>query len=274
MQINCGRAKLEDCGVCGDPLSQTPGANVNGGKYGTGTIVRTYKEGDLIHTKTEVTANDMGWFEFAICSLDDKPHANESCFVPLKVVDVARHPNGFPKPEYKWKLFKADGAGVFDIKLELPLNFTCDHCTLRSLWNCGNNHGCEVNGKCGIGFGPNQVKFYACADISITSHGNPPNSTTTPRRTVNVIGQGLSGHVNAHNPAIATNAGTGAAAGSQAALEDRMNFLTARIDTMANIFGDIMTFMRALDAKMGRNKQKMEQTKTERPKDGTNQRWN
>jgi len=57
MQINCGRAKLEDCGVCGDPLSQTPGANVNGRKYGTGTIVRTYKAGDVTTMAVRLTVN-------------------------------------------------------------------------------------------------------------------------------------------------------------------------------------------------------------------------
>merc|ERR1712200_95670 len=187
-EINCGRTRLEDCGVCGDPLSQNPGDNVNGGKYGTGTIVRTYLEGDLIKTQTQVTANHAGWFEFAICSLDDKPQAVESCFVPLKVWDVSRHANGFKNPETKWVLLKSDGAGLFDIELELPVGFTCDHCVIRSMWNCGNDWGCEDNGKCCLGCGPTQEKFYACADISITSSGGrpvtrPATTPTTPKVT-------------------------------------------------------------------------------------------
>ena len=46
-QVNCGRVALEDCGVCGDPLSQNPGDNTLGGRYGSGIIVETYKEGDV-----------------------------------------------------------------------------------------------------------------------------------------------------------------------------------------------------------------------------------
>ena len=38
---------MEKCGVCGDPLSENPGANTLGGKYGSGTIVKTYGMGKV-----------------------------------------------------------------------------------------------------------------------------------------------------------------------------------------------------------------------------------
>ena len=61
----------------------------------------------------------------------------------------------------------------------------------------------------------------------------------------NPLALGPSGHVNPLNPGIATNAGTGATTGSQAALVDQLDLMTARIDQMATMFDNMMTFMTA-----------------------------
>ena len=81
----------------------------------------------------------MGWYEFSLCEIKDGKPAVESCFKPLEQLDADRHPKGFKNPTTKWELLKADGAGDFTIKLQLPKGFTCDHCVLRSLWNAGEN---------------------------------------------------------------------------------------------------------------------------------------
>ena len=35
----------------------------------------------------------------------------------------------------------------------------------------GNDWGCDAGGVCGMGRGPNQEKFYSCADVAITNSG-------------------------------------------------------------------------------------------------------
>ena len=57
------------------------------------------------------------------------------------------------------------------------MNF-CIVITSLSVFFPGNDWGC-TNGKCGLGFGPTQEKFYACSDISITKKGRPLPGLTT-----------------------------------------------------------------------------------------------
>lgn len=184
-QVTCGRVEVEKCGVCGDPLSQNPGDNMLGGKYGSGTIVKTYKMGQVIRTKSKITANHAGWFEFALCEIKNNQPATEACLRPLVSTSVERRPKYAERPETKWELFMADGLGEFDVDIQLPAGFTCDHCVLRWLWNCGNDYACDSSGKCAIGLGPKQEKFYSCADIAITETGasKPTKKPTTTKTT-------------------------------------------------------------------------------------------
>ena len=94
-----------------------------------------------MRTKTRVTANHMGWFEFSLCVIKDGKPATENCFVPLISKDVARRPVGFKRPKTKWQLSAKDGTGEFDIEVQLPPTVTCQHCVLRMFWNCGNFYG-------------------------------------------------------------------------------------------------------------------------------------
>jgi len=182
--MGCGHVRYEECGVCGDPLHQNPGANQLGGKYGTGLIVATYYAGSRILTKTKVTTNHYGWFEWSICRLNGNQPATEDCFQPLISLDVNRRPTGFPHPERKWELRKSDGLGEFDAEIQLPKGFVCEHCVLRWFWNGGNDWGCDENGGlCGMGRGPTQEKFWTCADIAILPNGNPPQKSTTTTTT-------------------------------------------------------------------------------------------
>ena len=52
-EVFCGgqhqSPNVDNCGVCGDPLSlPKPRPNENGGKWGTGTITKTYYQGSVI----------------------------------------------------------------------------------------------------------------------------------------------------------------------------------------------------------------------------------
>lgn len=172
--VGCGRVRTEECGVCGDPLGQNPGANQLGGLYGTGLIVATYQSGDRIITKTKVTANHQGWFEWSICRLNGNSPATEACFQPLISLDVSRRPSGETRPETKWELRRTDGLKEEEAEIQLPYGFTCEHCVLRYFWKAGNDWGCDDDGTCGMGRGPEQEKFYSCADIAITPNGNAP----------------------------------------------------------------------------------------------------
>ena len=59
-------------------------------------------------------------------------------------------------------------ARVYDFKIELPQDIDCEQCILQWTYVAGNNWGCESNGECCSGCGP-QEWFRACSDIKITS---------------------------------------------------------------------------------------------------------
>jgi len=171
-KVGCGRVSRKECGVCGDFLDQSIGEHTIGGKYGTGTIVKTYKVGQVIQAKVRVMQNYGGYFEFSICKIrrDRLRSEKEKCFRPLINLQVNRRPKQFDNPKTKWELRGKDGAKALVIDLQLPARFRCRHCTLRWIYNCGNDYGCS-QGKCGRGFGPRQEKYYSCADIAITKAG-------------------------------------------------------------------------------------------------------
>lgn len=53
------------CGICGDNYADPrPRANENTGFYGTGHIVEVYNQGSVIHVKTLLTANHVGYFQY------------------------------------------------------------------------------------------------------------------------------------------------------------------------------------------------------------------
>ena len=58
-----------------------PRSNENGGAYGQGVIVRSYRTGSNIDISVELTANHKGFFEFRLCPLDEQtaPETDE-CF--------------------------------------------------------------------------------------------------------------------------------------------------------------------------------------------------
>ena len=178
-ELNCGGFNVQwstnkgKCGVCGDAHHLKPGKALytHPGKYATGTITKTYREGQEIKVVVDVTSNHQGYFTFSVGDIGSPPITQE------KLSYVLRQPNG----DTKWKI-NSHGNDVFTIRLRLPRGLTCDHCVLQWWWRVGNNWGCDGKRDCGMGKGP-QETFVNCADIRITkSDGSvpPPPAPTRP----------------------------------------------------------------------------------------------
>ncbi|XP_037798593.1 uncharacterized protein LOC119593702 isoform X1 [Penaeus monodon] len=147
------------CGICGDAWDENPRPHEAGGKYATGTIVRTYTEGQTITVRVDLTTNHRGHFEFRIC-----PNNNPSVEASQTCLD--EHP-----------LFKADGSGFEHdistsgeqaVQLQLPRGLTCTHCVMQWRWVTGNKWGYCEDGTEAVGCGP-QEEFRACADVAVVA---------------------------------------------------------------------------------------------------------
>lgn len=163
------------CGICGDAWDEDPRPHEAGGKYATGTIVRTYTEGQTITVRVDITSNHRGHFEFRIC-----PNNNPS--VEASQTCLNNHP-----------LFKADGSGFehkisthngeHAVRLKLPRGLTCTQCVMQWRYVAGNNWGYCEDGSGAVGCGP-QEEFRACADVAVvaqptwTSEGFTANAST------------------------------------------------------------------------------------------------
>ncbi|XP_034936365.1 uncharacterized protein [Chelonus insularis] len=147
------------CGVCGDNYSnKQPRSNENGGRYGTGTIVKSYQEGQQFDVIVNLSVNHRGYFEFALCPLKGKNDIEtEECFAkyPLKLASG--------KEAYN---LTSGRSGYYKIKLQLPKGLTCEQCSLRWNYKTGNAWGTCGDGKGATGCG-NQETFRTCSDISI-----------------------------------------------------------------------------------------------------------
>jgi len=174
-EFNCGGYGTQwdinhgKCGICGDPWNG-PKKMETPGRFATGTIVETYKEGQVMDVEIQVTTNHHGWFEFRICENNDiDKDKDQSCF--------DKHLLEFEGGGTRIKI--EGGAGLFKYRLRLPKGVTCEQCILQWHWNCASNWGCDKDtGKCCQGCGP-QETFWGCSDIKIVA-GNP-NATTTNR---------------------------------------------------------------------------------------------
>ena len=70
------------CGICGDPWFPKPREHeAPGGKFATGTIVRSYTEGQTIQATIEVTQNHAGYFTFKVCANNNfNQDPTQECF--------------------------------------------------------------------------------------------------------------------------------------------------------------------------------------------------
>ncbi|CAG5125719.1 unnamed protein product [Candidula unifasciata] len=136
------------CGVCGDPFDGRRD-NEAGGKYATGVITRTYRQGQNVTFQVDLTANHKGYFEFKICPTNDpKKQETQECFDPYPPDNALR-----------------------SISVTLPKDLTCEFCVLQFRYHAGNSWGTDPDGKSCIGCG-NQEEFYGCSDIRILPHSS------------------------------------------------------------------------------------------------------
>ncbi|XP_061174101.1 uncharacterized protein LOC133183167 [Saccostrea echinata] len=166
--LNCGGFKRHwtqnggKCGICGDAYDLLPPRpNEDGGFFGKGVVIRTYRSGEDIDVVVNLTANHLGWMEFKLCSHDnsDQPVTQEC--LDKNVLRIL--PNN--KGKRTVKRFYVGKQKLISLRIKLPSDFSCKKCVLQWKYNAGNSWGCGDSG-CGIGLGP-QEQFYNCADISI-----------------------------------------------------------------------------------------------------------
>ena len=69
------------------------------------------------------------------------------------------------------------------MSLPLLINAIFTQIFYFTLYLLGNDWGCDADGTCGLGHGPEQEKFYSCADIAITSDGAAVKTTALPTTT-------------------------------------------------------------------------------------------
>ncbi|KAL6254925.1 hypothetical protein P5V15_014267 [Pogonomyrmex californicus] len=149
------------CGECGDDYSlPRPRPNENGGIYGSGVIVNSYKAGSIIDVTVRLTAAHKGHFEFHLCPLKTKKELEtDECFnqyhLPLADGSGYKYPVSYTAKDYV-------------ISLILPKGVTCEQCVIRWHYRTGNTWGICEDGKKGMGCGP-QETFRSCADVSITN---------------------------------------------------------------------------------------------------------
>ncbi|XP_052786377.1 uncharacterized protein LOC128221816 [Mya arenaria] len=186
-ELFCGGASVQwnknggNCGVCGDNYADVIKENEDiGGKYVTGTIVRSYVMGSKIDVTIKLTANHRGWWEFRLC-----PLRNSNTAVTMECLD--QHVLVIEDESTRYDLVKnyVNGAGSFHVKLQLPDDVTCENCVLHWKYQAGNNWGCDETGCC-VGCGDAQENFWNCADIRIyddTTGTDVTSETTTSQTT-------------------------------------------------------------------------------------------
>lgn len=119
------------CGLCGDDYrSPTPRAHENGGTYGNGVIVRTYRSGDTIPVSVLITANHWGYFLFDLCDLRNG-RESENCFAANKL-KLANGSDRLRIPNHV--------TGQFNTTLRLPPNLECTQCVLRWTYITGKKY--------------------------------------------------------------------------------------------------------------------------------------
>lgn len=161
------------CGVCGDSYLQArPRENEWGGKYGSsGLIPRTYESSEEIPVTIQLTAHHKGFFQFKICEMTpDMATEDEDCFNSSQsIMELA-------DGSTIWDVNNGS-TGIFNGRIKLPDDLSCEHCVIQWRYHTGNSWGCDETGKCGLGLGE-QEEFYGCADVKINGRSGPRPSST------------------------------------------------------------------------------------------------
>lgn len=124
------------CGVCGDAYDlPPPRPNEDGGVFGKGILIRTYRSGDVIDAIVNLTANHKGWMEFRLCRHDNDDHPVTQHCLNKHLLRIVH--NSVNKRSTK-RLYVGDEK-LISMKIKLPHNFFCRKCVLQWKYNAGNN---------------------------------------------------------------------------------------------------------------------------------------
>ncbi|XP_013390934.1 uncharacterized protein LOC106159259 [Lingula anatina] len=165
-RLNCGGLKAQwygsngQCGVCGDPY-QGVRDHEAGGKYATGTIVRSYGVGETIDIVVDITHGQKGWMEFRLC-----PNNNPKVPVTQDCLDkyVLRNADGSGT-----KTLLNHGSGKYVMKYILPDGLSCSQCVLQWLYDTGS-----------VGDTIPREQYVNCADIAVGGGGTGTGNTAAP----------------------------------------------------------------------------------------------
>ncbi|XP_046401951.1 uncharacterized protein LOC124167930 [Ischnura elegans] len=168
-ELNCGGFGTQwvtnggKCGECGDAYNlPRPRPNENGGKYGLGYVAKRYKEGEMINVKINVTASHKGYFTFKLCPMNG---IEGKLGKPVEQECLDKHLLTLADGSTKWTL-KTFDAGMYEMKVQLPMGIKCESCVLQWYWRTANSWGTCDDGSEGMGCGP-QETWSNCADIAI-----------------------------------------------------------------------------------------------------------
>ncbi len=133
-QLYCGGIHQADdpgsnCGVCGDPISQSaPRDNEIGGKYDKGIIAARYSAGQVIDIQVELTAAHLGNMEWRLCT--NPSSENQACFNQhvLQLADGSGTKYAVPPA----------GTGMHSTRVKLPAGVTCQRCIIQWNYRCVN----------------------------------------------------------------------------------------------------------------------------------------
>ncbi|XP_018015775.1 uncharacterized protein LOC108672588 [Hyalella azteca] len=148
------------CGECGDPWDlPRPRPHEAGGVFGTGTLSRIYRQGQIITAVVHLTANHFGWFEFRLCPTNNpNEYAKQSC-LNQNILELADSPG-------TRFVIEDQSQVLFRVRLKLPRGLKCSHCVLQWHYTSGNNWGFCKDGNDMMGCGKQEI-FRGCSDVAI-----------------------------------------------------------------------------------------------------------
>lgn len=127
-QMFCGgknhqwRVNDGKCSICGEAWDKPNKLWEKGGANYLGKVLRQYKTGSVMDVHVEISANHLGHFEFRVCRVDGwEGDATQEC-LDQNVLYLAN------STEENYKLNEADHT--VNLQIQLPDNFTCEHCVL------------------------------------------------------------------------------------------------------------------------------------------------
>lgn len=164
-------SRVKKYGVCGDPYKSRRDHEA-GGRYATKTVRKTYKSGQKIRVRVDVSANHRGRISMRLCALPDRSESSsrergrttQRCFDRA----VLRQSGGATYMNVKSNARRVTGTYV------LPRGVRCKRCVIQMWYETGNS--CCPRGLsrtyCGSGVSTCgkwalPEEFWNCADVRI-----------------------------------------------------------------------------------------------------------